>query len=86
MNAWFHFLRTDQQDVLAELLTRRRPALVERIRQSGSVSHSDAEQIMSVISEELLDHLDEEWEPTFHGQIVSEVAAQFNAARLRGWP
>ncbi|MGE2715193.1 DUF6188 family protein [Mycolicibacterium litorale] len=85
MNAYFHFLRTDQQEVLTDLLTRRNPALVNRIRQSGSVSHSDAEQIMSVLSEELLDHLDEEWKPTFHGQIVSELAAQFNAARLQGW-
>lgn len=41
---------------------------------------------MAVLSEELVDHLDEDWEPTLYGLEVSAVAARFNAARLLGRP
>jgi len=38
-----------------------------------------------VIGEEF-DILDDDWEPTDYGQVVSAVLAQFNAARVTEWP
>jgi hypothetical protein len=38
-----------------------------------------------VIGEEF-DNLDDDWEPTDYGQVVSAVLAQFNAARVTEWP
>jgi hypothetical protein len=82
----FSFLSTAQADLLNEILARRKPALLERVRRDNSVSRSDAEEIMSVISEELNDNLDDDWEPTTYGQSVGAVLAQFNAARVNEWP
>jgi hypothetical protein len=82
----FSFLSTAQADLLNEILTRRNSTLLERIRQAGSVSRSDAEEIMSVIGDEVTDNLDDDWEPTDYGQAVSAVLAQFNAARINEWP
>jgi hypothetical protein len=50
------------------------------------VSPSDAEEIVSVISDELIDNLDVDWEPTDYGRAVSAVLAQFNTARVNEWP
>ena len=50
------------------------------------MSRSDAEEIMSVISDEVTDNLDDDWEPTDYGQAVSAVLAKFNAARVNEWP
>ena len=86
MDSRFSFLTTAHADVLNEILARRNSALLERIRQANSVSRSDAEEIMSVISEEVTDNLDDDWEPTEYGQAVSAVLAQFNAARVNEWP
>jgi hypothetical protein len=82
----FSFLSTAHADLLNEILTRRNSTLLERIRQAGSVSRSDAEEIMSVIGDEVTDNLDDDWEPTDYGQAVSAVLAQFNAARINEWP
>jgi hypothetical protein len=82
----FSFLSTAQADLLNEILTRRNSTLLERIRQAGSVSRSDAEEIMSAIGDEVTDNLDDDWEPTDYGQAVSAVLAQFNAARINEWP
>ena len=37
---------------------------------------------MSVISDEVTENLDGDWEPTDYGQAVSAALAQFNAARI----
>jgi hypothetical protein len=49
------------------------------------VSRSDAEEIMSVISDEVTENLDDDWEPTDYGQAVIAVLVQFNAARVNEW-
>jgi hypothetical protein len=82
----YRFLSTAHADLLNEILTRRSPTLLERIRQATFVSRSDAEEIMSVISDEVINNLDDDWEPTEYGQAVSAVLAQFNAVRVNEWP
>jgi len=82
----FRFLSTTQADLLNEILTRRKPALLERVRRADSVSSSDAEEIMTVVSEEFTNNLDDDWEPTEYGLTVSALMAQFNAARIHEWP
>ncbi|WP_193044303.1 hypothetical protein [Mycolicibacterium baixiangningiae] len=86
MDSDFGFLGTGQAEMLGGILARRSPTLLERIRQSKSVTRSDAEEIMSVLSDELTDNLDDDWEPTDYGRKVSAVLAQFNAARVSKWP
>ncbi len=86
MDSSFRFLSTIQADLLNEILTRRKPALLERVRHTDSVSSSDAEEIMTVMSEELTNNLDDDWEPTEYGRTVSALMAQFNAARINEWP
>lgn len=86
MDSRFSFLGTAHAELLNEILTRRSPTLLERVRQANSVSPSDAEEITSVISNELIDNLDVDWEPTDYGQAVSAVFARFNAARINEWP
>lgn len=86
MDSDFGFLSTGQAKMLGEILTRRSPLLMERIRQPESVTRSDAEQIMLALSDELTDNLDDDWEPTDYGRKVSAVLAQFNAARVKKWP
>jgi len=49
----FSFLSTAHADLLNEMLARRSSPLLERIRQADTVSRSDAEEIMSVISDEV---------------------------------
>ena len=41
---------------------------------------------MSVISVEVSENLDDDWEATDYGQAVSAMLAQFNAARVNEWP
>ena len=86
MDSSFRFLSTTQADLLNEILTRRKPALLERVRRADSVSSSDAEEIMTVMSEEFTNNLNDDWEPTEYGRIVSVLMAQFNAARVQEWP
>jgi hypothetical protein len=82
----FSFLSTAHTDLLKEILARRSPGLLERVRQTNTVSSSDAEEIMSVIGHEVTDNLDDDWEPTDYGQTVSALLAKFNAARINEWP
>ena len=86
MDSRFSFLSTEHAELLNEILARRSSTLLERIRQANSVSRSDAEEIMSVIGDELTDNLDDDWEPTDYGQAVSAVLARFNAAQINEWP
>jgi hypothetical protein len=82
----FGFLSSAHADLLNEILARRNSALLERIRQTRSVSRSDAEEIMSVISDEFTKNLNDDWEPTDYGQAVTALLAQFNAACISEWP
>jgi hypothetical protein len=82
----FSFLSTAHADLLNEILARRSSTLLERVRQANSVSRSDAEEIMTVMSEKFTNNLDDDWEPTEYGRTVSAVMAQFNAARIHEWP
>ncbi len=86
MDSRFSFLSTAQADLLNEILARRSPTLLERVRQANFVSRPDAEAIMSVISDEFTENLDDDWEPTDYGRDVNAVLAQFNAARVNEWP
>jgi hypothetical protein len=82
----FSFLSTAQADLLNDILARRKPTLLDRVRRANSVSRSDAEEIMSVIGDEFTKDLDDDWEPTDYGRAVSALLAQFNAARVNEWP
>ena len=86
MDSSFSFLRTDHADLLNEILARRSRSLLDRVRQADTVSRSDAEEMMLVMSEEFTNNLDDDWEPTEYGRTVSAVMAQFNAARINEWP
>lgn len=68
------------------LLTRRDAALDERVWSGHDISRSDAEQVTSVICDELIDNLDGDGEPTRYGREVSVLLARFNAARIAKWP
>jgi hypothetical protein len=82
----FSCLSTAQAELLTEVLARRNSALLERVRQASVVSQSNAEEIVTVLSDELAENLDDDWEPTDYGRTVSAVLAQFNAARINEWP
>jgi hypothetical protein len=82
----FSFLSTAQADLLNDILARRKPTLLDRVRRANSVSRSDAEEIMSLISDEFTKNLDDDWEPTDYGKAVSALLAKFNAARINEWP
>ena len=86
VDSHFDFLSADQGELLSEILARRNPRLFESIRHAGIVTRPEAEQIMSVLSDELADNLDDDWEPTEHGRAISAALAQFNAARVSEWP
>jgi hypothetical protein len=86
VDSHFSFLSAAHADLLDEILARRSSTLLERVRRANSVSRSDAEKIMSVISDEITENLDDDWEPTDYGQAVSGVLAQFNAAHVNEWP
>jgi hypothetical protein len=82
----FSFLSTAHADLLNEILERRNSTLLERVRRADSISCSDADEIMAVMSEEFTSNLDDDWEPTEYGRTVSAMMAQFNAARVNEWP
>jgi len=86
MDSRFRFLSAAHAELLNEILARRSPILLEQVRRGTSVSPSDAEEITTVISDEMIDNLDDDWEPTDYGRAVSAVFAQFNAARVNEWP
>ncbi|MFB1295705.1 hypothetical protein ACAG24_009335 [Mycobacterium sp. pW049] len=86
MRSSFHFLDANACDLLNDVLSRRDPALHERVRRLDTVSASDAELIMAALSDELTNNLDEEWEPNEYGRTVSSLMAAFNRARIAEWP
>lgn len=85
MDNRFSFLTAMERELLDEILARRRAALLERIRRAGAVAQSDAEEIVAVLSEELTDNLDDDWDPTNYGRQVSPLMGWFNASRVAEW-
>ena len=86
MDSQFSFLSTAHAGLLNEILARRKPTLVERVRRADSISCSDAEEIMTVLSEESTNNLDDDCEPTDYGRTISALMARFNTARVDEWP
>jgi hypothetical protein len=82
----FSFLTTPQVELLSEVLARRDASLFARVRRASAVSRSDAEQIVEILGAELVNNLDEDWEPTDYGRSVSGVLTKFNVARIDEWP
>ena len=78
-------LSTAQLDLIDDVLARRNGELRARL-QLHTVSRSDAEQIVNALGDELTAHLDDHWEPTEHGRLVSEILAYVNAHRIAEWP
>lgn len=86
MDSTFGFLSGTQVQLLDDILTHRNPTLLNRIQNSPVVSRSDAEEIVSTLSEEFTNNLDDNWEPTDYGRAVNGILAQVNAARIEEWP
>lgn len=86
MNSGFDFLDGGQAELLVEILSRRRPELAARIRTAPALSRPDAVEIVNTLSEEFVDHLDEDWEPTDYGRAVSEILSRVNAQQIAEWP
>lgn len=86
MDSRFSFLTTPQVELLSEVLARRDASLFARVRRASAVSRSDAEQIVEILGAELVNNLDEDWEPTDYGRSVSGVLTKFNVARIDEWP
>jgi len=82
----FNFLDSAQAELLKGILARRNSVLFARVQRTPLMSRSDADEIVTTISDELTDNLDEEWEPTEYGRTVNEVLAKFNTARIGEWP
>jgi hypothetical protein len=82
----FSFLSTAQAEMLTEVLARRNSSLLGRVRQARAVSRKEAEEIVSILSDELADNLDDDWEPTEAGLAISALLAHFNAIRINEWP
>ena len=78
------FFHDDERQMLLDVLSRRDPALFEKVAVIDTVSRSDAELIVSILSDEFIDNLDEDWEPTAYGTAISDLLQRFNAARLEG--
>jgi hypothetical protein len=82
----FEFLSGNESELLHDIVSRRKPALFERLRLANVVSWSDADEIVNALGDELTNSLDDEWEPTEYGLTVSSLLARFNAARVAEWP
>lgn len=78
------FLHDDERRMLHDNVSRRDPALSEILAVTDTVSRSDAELIVSILCDEFIDNLDDDWEPTAYGTAVSHLLQRVNAARLDG--
>lgn len=82
MNTGFENLREDEKRMLRDVLSRRTPALFARIASTDRLSPSDAEIIVVALSDEFTDNLDDRWEPTAYGTVISDLLQRVNEARL----
>ena len=79
------FLSTAEAQLLDAILAGRDVELVARLRRDETVSRSDAERVVTVLGDELVNNLDDEWEPTEYGRAVSALQSRFNTARIEQW-
>lgn len=86
MDNRFGFLSSNQAGLLDEILRRRNPTFADLLEQTSSLRRSDADEIMRILSDEITDNLDDDWEPTDYGRAVSSLLAQFNTERINEWP
>ncbi|MDZ4235592.1 MAG: hypothetical protein U1C73_17950 [Dietzia sp.] len=86
MDSNFGFLSDSESELMRDIVSRRKPALFERLQLASTVSPSDAEDIVNALGDELTNNLDDDWEPTEYGVTVSSLLARFNAARVAEWP
>jgi hypothetical protein len=86
VNGEFEFLTRDHAGLLVEIISRRHPELAHRIRTAPALSRPDAVEIVNTLSEEFVDHLDQDWEPTDYARTVSEILSRVNAQQIAEWP
>lgn len=86
MDARFGFLSVSEAALLNDVLARRNPSLLERLTQLDRVSLKQAEQLLLLLGDEFIDALDEDWEPTEYGKLVSSVLDHVNAVKIAEWP
>lgn len=86
MDSSFAFLSEPDRGLLKDILSRRNPGLATQLGHAPTASREDVTEVLSIISDELTDHLDADWEPTEHGKRVSELLARVNARRIQEWP
>ncbi|MCG5432118.1 hypothetical protein LV457_07410 [Mycobacterium sp. MYCO198283] len=83
----FYMMLTDEQmRLLDEVLKRRNTELRGMLVRRDAPSRADADEIIRSLSDELVDNLDDEWEPTGYGVEVSRLLNSVNKVRLRFWP
>lgn len=86
MDNRLRYLDATDSRLIFEVIARRNTALHDRVTRGDSVSRDDADEIVTVLGDELLDNLDDHWEPTAYGLAVSAAQARFNFARISQWP
>lgn len=86
MDSAFSFLSSAEATLLNEILHRRNPELLRRMRLSQNVSRSDADEMVNTLGTEFVNHLDDDWEPTEYGKTVSDLQDRVNTARINTWP
>lgn len=84
MDVSLRFLRDDERRMLHDVVSRRDPALSKKLAVTDTVSCSDAELIVSILCDEFIDNLDDEWEPTEYGKAISDLLQRVNAEKLDG--
>lgn len=86
MDSTFAYLSQADRDLLNEVLSRRNALLLDKIRRSHAVLRADAQEILLTLSEEFMDHLDDDWEPTDYGKTVDRILRQINKVQIETWP
>lgn len=86
MTSPLSFLGAAHAQLLNDVLRRRNPQLLDRVQRASRMSQTDSEQIVYALSEEFVNDLDDQGEPTEYGRVVSSLLAEFNRARISEWP
>ncbi|KMO84146.1 hypothetical protein BST22_13725 [Mycolicibacterium chubuense] len=86
MDARFSFLSISDAALLNDVLARRNPNLLEGLTQLNRLSLEHAEQVVLLLSDEFINALDDDWEPTEYGKRISDLLAQVNAVKIAEWP
>ena len=86
MDARFDFLSVSEATVLKDVLAQRDPSLLQRLTRLNRVSREQAEQVVLLLSDEFIDALDDDREPTEYGKTISRILSQVNAVKIAEWP